>query len=253
MPTSHQPIAACQLSVVIPVHNEIENILPVTGEIVTAMGEAIDYEIVFVDDGSSDATARAVGEAAARWPRVRLESHVRRAGKSTALITGIGAARGPWIATMDGDGQNDPADAVALYRAATRAAGSGPLIVAGARRRRRDTWLKRVSSRIANRVRARVLGDATPDTGCGLKVFRRADFLALPRFENMHRFLPALFLMHGGRTLSVPVADRPRAAGRSKYGFHNRLWVGIADLFGVWWLKRRALPPAAAEEVSSDV
>lgn len=256
MSESHHPSEACALSIVVPVLNEAENIAAVTEEVVTTMSGAVTFEIVFVDDGSTDGTAAEIREAAARWPEVRLIRHPRCAGKSQGLISGITAARGTWIATMDGDGQNDPADVLNMYLTAREQAGdgsAGALIVAGARRKRRDTWLKRVSSRVANRVRARVLGDATPDTGCGLKVFERERYLALPAFDNMHRFLPALFQMHGGRALSVPVADRPRAAGESKYGFHNRLWVGITDLIGVSWLKRRALLPVASTEERLDV
>jgi dolichol-phosphate mannosyltransferase len=144
------------------------------------------------------------------------------------------------IATLDGDGQNPPADIAALVRAYREgAAHGGPLLVTGWRRERNDGWLRRFSSRLANRLRGQLLGDACPDTGCGLKVFTRDEFLALPRFRHMHRFLPALFVRAGGRVLSVPVAHRPRRSGRSKYGVRNRLWVGLVDLAGVYWLQRR--------------
>lgn len=233
-----------ELTLVIPVNNEAENIVPVVDEVIASFGDILAYEVVFVDDGSDDGTADQIRQAARGRPFVRLVSHAQRSGKSNGLITGARAARAPWVATMDGDGQNDPADVLKLYQAAREESGRSdtPVILAGARRKRRDTWLKRISSRVANRVRARLLHDDTPDTACGLKVFRRDDYLRLPRFENMHRFLPALFVMHGGHTRSVPVADRPRAAGTSKYGFHNRLWIGISDLLWVRKLRQRALP-----------
>ncbi len=233
-----------ELTLVIPVNNEAENIGPVVDEVIASFGDILAYEVVFVDDGSDDGTDEQIRQAAHDRPFVRLVCHARRSGKSNGLITGVRAARAHWVATMDGDGQNDPADVLRLFEAAREesARSDGPVILAGARRKRRDTWLKRISSRVANRVRARLLNDDTPDTACGLKVFRRDDYLRLPRFENMHRFLPALFVMHGGRTRSVPVADRPRAAGESKYGFHNRLWIGISDLLWVRKLRQRALP-----------
>jgi dolichol-phosphate mannosyltransferase len=162
-------------------------------------------------------------------------------------LSGVRAARGELIATLDGDGQNAPADIPALARRWRELQGidHAPVLIAGWRNKRRDTALRRLSSRIANAVRATLLGDATPDTGCGLKVFARSDFLALPWFDHVHRFLPALFRRAGGRTESVPVTHRPRTAGRSHYGVHNRLWVGLVDLCGVMWLQRRAKVPVA--------
>jgi dolichol-phosphate mannosyltransferase len=153
------------------------------------------------------------------------------------VVTGVRAASGIWIATLDGDGQNDPADIPALLARAR--AEPGCVLIAGHRTTRRDSRVKRVSSRLANRIRVALLHDDTPDTGCGLKLFRRADFLELPAFDHMHRFLPALFIRAGGRVVSVPVNHRPRLRGRSNYGFWDRLWVGIFDLAGVWWLQRR--------------
>ena len=148
------------------------------------------------------------------------------------------AAHGTWIATLDGDGQNDPADIPALL-ARAQAGGQAPFLVAGHRTRRQDSRVKKLSSRAANAIRARMLRDATPDTGCGLKVFERAAFLDLPAFDHMHRFLPALFIRAGGQVVSVPVGHRPRTRGASKYGTLDRLWVGIFDLIGVAWLQRR--------------
>jgi dolichol-phosphate mannosyltransferase len=165
--------------------------------------------------------------------------HRASAGQSAAIASGVRAARGIWIVTLDGDGQNDPADAPKLLARAREP--DAPALVAGWRTTRRDTGLKRASSRIANAVRGALLGDRTPDTGCGLKVFRRATFLALPGFDHMHRFLPALVRRAGGAVVNVPVRHRPRGAGRSKYGVLDRLGVGIVDLFGVMWLQRRAL------------
>jgi dolichol-phosphate mannosyltransferase len=170
--------------------------------------------------------------------------HQAPQGQSFAVATGVRAARGRWIATLDGDGQNDPADIPRLLAArdaagASAASPGGPLLLAGYRKARSDSWLKRVSSRVANGVRGRLLGDSTPDTGCGLKLFEREAFLALPHFDHMHRFLPALFLRAGGSVISVEVGHRPRTRGRSHYGVMNRLWVGIVDIFGVLWLMKR--------------
>ncbi|HUZ75275.1 MAG TPA: glycosyltransferase family 2 protein [Stellaceae bacterium] len=236
------------LSIVIPVRNEAANVAPLVAEIRTALDVNLDYEIVYVDDGSSDGTAAAVRERARDFARVQLVRHRRSHGQSAAIRSGILAARGTFIATIDGDGQNDPADIPRLYALARAAPAEPPLLVAGWRAKRRDTLLKRLSSRIANAVRARLLGDATPDTGCGLKVLRREHFLALPYFDHYHRFLPALVLRQGGRTMSVPVNHRPRQRGRSNYGLFDRLWVGIVDLCGVMWLMRRASRPDIVAE-----
>ncbi|MBU2478925.1 MAG: glycosyltransferase family 2 protein, partial [Gammaproteobacteria bacterium] len=196
-----------------------------------------------------DKTVQVLAEARATYPRLRILTHRTSCGQSTAVRTGVKAARAPWIATLDGDGQNDPADIPNLM-AATRAADAPAnlWLVAGWRKKRRDTWIKRISSKIANSVRSGLLKDATPDTGCGLKVFLRAAFLDLPYFDHMHRYLPALVLRAGGQIQSVEVNHRHRERGFSKYGLHNRLWVGIVDLFGVSWLQRRAKLPVVTEE-----
>ncbi|HTU52924.1 MAG TPA: glycosyltransferase family 2 protein [Acetobacteraceae bacterium] len=225
------------LSMVVAMHDEAGNVGPLIDEIAGAV-KGIRFEIVAVDDGSADATAAELQAAAERCRSLRVLRHRAQAGQSMALITGIKAARGEWIATLDGDGQNDPADIRRLL-AAARQHGTEPVLIAGHRQRRRDSLAKRWGSRFANTVRARLLGDATPDTGCGLKIFRRADFLVLPHFNHMHRFLPALFLRHGGTVLSLPVNHRPRTRGRSHYGSLDRLLVGITDLAGVLWLLRR--------------
>jgi dolichol-phosphate mannosyltransferase len=172
--------------------------------------------------------------------------HRNNCGQSTAVRTGVTEARGEVIATLDGDGQNDPADIPAMlvrWRALRTANPIRPVLIAGWRAKRQDTWVRRMSSRIANGVRARLLRDATPDTGCGLKLFGRGDFLALPYFDHMHRFLPALVRRCGGHVESVHVAHRARAHGQSHYGIHNRLWVGLVDMLGVMWLQRRARVP----------
>ena len=231
------------LSVVIPVHNEAENVGPLAAEIHAALDDRIDFEIVFVDDASSDDTPRKLQALVQSDPRLRVLRHRTNAGQSTALLTGVRHARGALVATLDGDGQNDPSDIPTLLARWNdqqhTGAGTAPLLIAGWRASRRDTWIRRLSSRIANGVRRRVLGDGTPDTGCGLKLFRRDDFLALPYFDHLHRFLPALFIRHGGRVISVPVQHRPRLRGQSHYGIGNRLFVGIVDMGGVLWLRRR--------------
>jgi dolichol-phosphate mannosyltransferase len=237
------------LSVVIPVKDEAGNIAPLAAEIAAALDGLLRYEIVYVDDGSADATADEIRRAQARQPQLRLVRHHRSCGQSAAIRSGIGAARGTWIATLDGDGQNDPADIPVLWRMARDAAAEPRLLIVGHRARRRDSWSKRQASRIANAVRRRMLHDDTPDTGCGLKVFRRALFLDLPYFDHMHRFLPALVLREGGTVRSVPVNHRPRRRGASKYGVLDRLGVGITDLFGVMWLRRRGTRPVAVEDM----
>jgi dolichol-phosphate mannosyltransferase len=228
------------ISVVIPVRNEAPNIAPLVAEIEAALA-GFAHEIVYVDDGSADATPAALREAARAAPLRHLR-HRSSCGQSAAVVTGVKAARGTWIATLDGDGQNDPADIPRLLARAV--AEGGAILVAGHRVNRRDSWVKRRSSRIANRVRARLLRDATPDSGCGLKVFPRALFLELPHFDHMHRFLPALVLRQGGRVVSEPVNHRPRTRGRSNYGTLDRLAVSLLDLFGVAWLQRRWKRPA---------
>ena len=227
------------VSVVVPVRNEAANIAPLVGEIRAALA-GTPHEIVYVDDGSTDETAAALRTEAQAAP-LTVRRHRIGCGQSAAIITGIIAASGTWVATLDGDGQNDPADIPALLARAQELPALS--LVAGHRTTRRDSRVKRLSSRAANAVRARLLGDATPDTGCGLKVFRRADFLALPAFDHMHRFLPALFIRAGGQVVSLPVGHRPRTRGTSKYGTLDRLWVGMFDLVGVAWLQRRWTRP----------
>jgi dolichol-phosphate mannosyltransferase len=240
------PSTVPALAVVVPVHNEAANIEPLLAEISAALSGCIDFEAVFVDDGSDDGTLAELSRCARRYPTLVIVRHRHNCGQSTALHTGVRLARAPLVATLDGDGQNDPADIPVLlqrWRQEQLQSAGTPVLIAGQRTRRQDTWVRRLSSRIANGVRSRLLGDNTPDTGCGLKLFAREDFLALPYFDHMHRFLPALFQRMGGRVFSVPVRHRPRRRGRSHYGIHNRLWVGLVDLLGVSWLKRRARVP----------
>lgn len=248
MSGSPRTSAIVPLSIVVPVRNEEANILPLLAEIHAALEHRCEFEILYVDDGSRDGTARVLREALSRDPRLRVLSHREGCGQSAALLTGVRAARGEWVATLDGDGQNDPADLPKLLAVRDDPARPANLqLISGYRRSRRDTWLKRVSSRVANAVRSRLLRDATPDTGCGLKLIARAAYLELPFFDHMHRFLPALVQRNGGLTLSVEVNHRPRTRGRSSYGVHNRLWTGIVDLLGVMWLRRRTKRPETTE------
>ncbi len=236
------------LSIIIPVKNEAGNIVPLVAEIVAALGDLADYEIVYVDDGSEDATAAEIRRLQGSIPRLVLVRHAASCGQSAAIRTGVRTARGSWIATLDGDGQNDPADIPGLWQIAAAAPALPPLLVAGHRARRQDSWSKRHASLVANAVRRRLLHDATPDTGCGLKLFPRALYLDLPYFDHMHRFLPALALRAGAIVRSVPVNHRPRQRGTSKYGVLDRLFVGIVDLAGVMWLRRRNSRPVIVAE-----
>jgi len=240
-----------EISVVIPARDEAENIGPLLADVRAALDGRIDYEVVVVDDGSVDDTPDRLREAVRNFPRLRSVRHQTSSGQSASLWTGVRLARAPWIVTLDGDGQNDPADIPALLEARDAHPSARSLLVNGYRKSRHDSWVKRASSRVANAVRARVLGDGTPDTGCGLKLFPRETFLALPRFDHMHRFVPALVRRSGGEILSVPVRHRGRVHGRSHYGLHNRLWTGIVDMLGVLWLQRRATNPELAKVGSS--
>jgi dolichol-phosphate mannosyltransferase len=246
VPACPEPLPAAPLvSVIVPVRDEAENIRALVGEITAALaGRA--FEIVYVDDGSRDATLAVLRDAMAAEPRLRVLAHDKSYGQSAAILTGVRAAQGAIVATLDGDGQNDPADLPRLLaRYESEAAKGAAAMVIGWRHKRRDTAVKRLSSRIANTVRAALLGDDTRDTGCGLKVFPRAWFLETPGFDHMHRFLPALAKRTGLAVLAEPVNHRPRIAGRSKYGVWNRLWVGIVDLVGVMWLLKRQSRPQA--------
>jgi dolichol-phosphate mannosyltransferase len=230
--------ASPQLSVVVPVFNERDNVAPLVHEITAALRGVTDFEIVYVDDHSRDDTLDVLRALKAEVPELRVIHHVTQSGQSTAVRSGVRAARGTWIATLDGDGQNDPADIPKLL--AERAGAAGQIkLFAGWRVNRQDSGSKRWASRWANAIRARMLRDDTPDTGCGIKLFERAAFLDLPYFDHMHRYLPALMQRAGWKTVSVPVNHRPRSAGVSKYNNLNRALVGISDLRGVAWLIKR--------------
>ena len=235
-----------QLSVVVPVHNEEDNVAPLVGEIVTALRGVIDFEIVYVDDTSKDATLQRLHDLQATVPELRVIRHLSNAGQSTAVRNGVKAARAPWIATLDGDGQNDPADIPKLLAQRDSAAADIKLF-AGWRVNRQDSGSKRWASKWANAIRARMLRDDTPDTGCGIKLFERDAFLDLPYFDHMHRYLPALMQRAGWKTVSVPVNHRHRTAGVSKYNNLNRALVGIRDLRGVAWLITRSRRTAVEE------
>ncbi len=228
-----------QLSVVVPVFNERDNVVPLINEITAVLRGLLDFEIIYVDDNSKDDTLAVLSSVKAANPELRVIHHVSQSGQSTAIRNGVKAARGAWIATLDGDGQNDPADIPKLL--AMREASPDPIkLFAGWRVDRKDTGSKRIASKLANAIRSRLLRDETPDTGCGIKLFEREAFLDLPYFDHMHRYLPALMQRAGWQVRSVPVNHRARGTGVSKYNNLNRALVGIADLRGVGWLIRRS-------------
>ncbi len=234
-PESGRPV---RLSVVVPVFNEADNILPLLDEIERALTPLGGFEVIFVDDQSDDDTqARLAGAVAAG--RLRLLRHGRRSGQSAAVRSGVKAAQGEWVVTLDGDGQNDPADIPALFALVSGGQAGSPFLVGGLRMRRQDSLSKRWASKFANAVRQSFLQDGCTDSGCGLKLFRRDAFLDLPFFGAMHRFLPALFRAHGHAVAYVPVNHRPRERGVSKYNNWRRGLIGVVDLLGVYWLKRR--------------
>lgn len=230
---------ATKISVVVPVFNEAGNIRPLADEVRDAVTGLMDYELVFVDDGSTDGTVEEIEAVTRNDPQVMMQRHEKNRGQSAAVRTGVKAASSNVIVVLDGDGQNDPGD---IPRLVEKLAMEPALsLVIGERQKRKDNWLRRLSSRVANGVRSRLLGDGISDTGCGLKAFYRDQFLDLPAFNHMHRFMPALVKIHGGTVRSVPVNHRPRLEGQSKYGLNNRLWVGIVDLLGVKWLQKRRI------------
>lgn len=239
---------APQLSVVVPVFNERDNVAPLVHEITAALRGRTDFEIVYVDDHSRDDTLQVLQALKAEVPELRVIHHVTQSGQSTAVRNGVKAARGVWIATLDGDGQNDPADIPKLLdKRDSTGADEGLKLFAGWRVNRQDSGSKRWASRWANAIRSRMLRDDTPDTGCGIKLFERAAFLELPYFDHMHRYLPALMQRAGWKTVSVPVNHRSRSTGVSKYNNLNRALVGISDLRGVAWLIKRGKVTAVRE------
>jgi glycosyltransferase involved in cell wall biosynthesis len=231
---------AVKLSVVVPVKDEAENIAPLAREIATALAPLGTSEIIFVDDGSSDGTAAILLGLKSEIPTLRVISHASNRGQSRATRTGVRAAQGEIVVTLDGDGQNDPADIPKLVAPFDRGDASLGL-VGGVRAKRKDTSARRAASRLANAVRQGLLKDGATDSGCGLKAFRREAFLALPYFDHLHRFMIAMMLREGYRCEFVDVNHRPRLHGASKYTNLNRMLVGIYDLFGVRWLQRRMI------------
>ncbi|MGB3392501.1 MAG: glycosyltransferase family 2 protein [Stenotrophomonas sp.] len=234
------------LSVVVPVYNERDNVTPLVDEITATLRGRVVFEIVCVDDHSQDDSLQVLQSLKATNPELRVLRHASQSGQSTAVRSGVKAARAPWIATLDGDGQNDPADIPKLL-AARDAAEAQVKLFAGWRVNRQDSGSKRWASRWANAIRARMLRDDTPDTGCGIKLFEREAFLDLPYFDHMHRYLPALMQRAGWQSVSVPVNHRHRTAGVSKYNNLGRALVGIRDLRGVAWLIARSRRTAAEE------
>jgi dolichol-phosphate mannosyltransferase len=225
------------ISVVVPVKNEAANIAPLVAEIAGALRDRA-FEIVYVNDGSSDATEQELRTLMTDRAWLRQIRHAQSCGQSAAIRTGVAMARAGLVVTIDGDGQNDPAFIPALI-AAFEAGAPRIGLIAGQRIGRKATAFKKLQSRLANAIRGAVLKDGTRDTGCGLKAFRRDLFLSLPYFDGLHRFLPALVRREGFDIGYVEVVDRPRRHGASNYGFWDRLWIGLVDLFGVWWLIRR--------------
>lgn len=238
-----------RISVVVPVRNEEGNIEPLVGEIEAALADLAPFEIIYVNDGSTDATAQAIDRLRRTRPHLRQIIHAQSCGQSAAVRTGVRAARARTVVTLDGDGQNDPAF-IPQMSATLEAGGPQCGLVQGQRVGRKDTGFKKFQSRVANGVRSKILRDGTRDTGCGLKCFRREVYLALPYFDALHRFMPALVSREGYTIGYVDVKDRPRHAGVSNYGFFDRLWVGIADLAGVRWLisRRKRIPQAREAE-----
>jgi dolichol-phosphate mannosyltransferase len=235
------------VSVVVPVRNEAGNVAPLVAEIAAALMGQWPFEVVYVDDGSSDGTAAELKRLMVQHPWLRCVHHKQSCGQSAAVRTGVSAARAPIVATIDGDGQNDPKFIPAMIRALEGAPRLG--LIAGQRVGRKASGFKKLQSRIANAVRGAVLRDGTRDTGCGLKALRRDVFMALPYFDGLHRFLPALVKRDGHDIGYVDVVDRPRNTGVSNYGLWDRLWVGILDLAGVWWLiRRKKRVPEISEE-----
>lgn len=230
------------ISVIVPVLNERENIAPLLGEILETAKIAPISEILYVDDGSTDGSADVFERLAAGTSLLRVLRHSGSFGQSAAFTTGARNAHGELLVFLDGDGQNRPADIVRLFERYRDHRGSTRIAVLGQRKKRQDNWLRRFSSRAANRIRSALLKDDTRDTGCSLKLVRREDFLRLPYFDHMHRFLPALLMRDGVTLLHVDVGHRQRERGRSKYGFWDRLWAGLIDLCGVMWLCARRYP-----------
>ncbi|MGO9458928.1 MAG: glycosyltransferase family 2 protein [Rhodomicrobium sp.] len=239
------------VAVIIPALNEEGNIGRLVEETFRAIPAETLAEVIVIDDGSSDGTGAEVKRLIAVYPKLRYIRHGERSGQSAAVRTGVLSARSPIIATMDGDGQNDPADIPNLLSRLAVPGSTGAALVGGVRVRRKTVGSRRLASRIGNKARNAILKDNCPDSGCGIKVFWREAYLHLPFFTSMHRFNPALFLMRGHKVEYHPVNDRPRLAGRSKYTNFNRALLGIYDMIGIVWLRRRTRVPAIAEDTAS--
>jgi len=241
------------VSLVIPAKNEASNIQPLVGEIVSALKSQVTFEIIYVDDGSEDATYQTLQTLAAEtFPQLRVLRHKASCGQSTAIWTGVQQAKGRWVVTLDADGQNDPADIPALLQQAAAFSDGQHFCIAGFRKKRKDTAWKRLQSRIANAVRRRILHDDTPDTGCGLKLLPKTTFVQLPYFDHMHRFLPAMVRRLGGQVVVVEVNHRDRQHGQSNYTMLGRLGVGLVDMAGVMWLQRRSKRAELVVDAGSD-
>lgn len=232
------------VSIIIPMYNEADNVEPFITEIYDNLNQKIEFEILVIDDGSNDGTPEKLHALRSTIPQLRVLCHDHNYGQSAATVTGIRKAKHHWVITMDGDAQNDPQDILKLVEKLPPACNPlRPILVAGNRQKRRDTAIRKLSSRVANGVRSGLLRDDCMDTGCSLKLFSRDVFLMMPHFDHLHRFIPSLIKRAGGKIINVPVNHRPRTRGQSKYGVMNRLWVGIVDLFGVMWLMRRPCNP----------
>lgn len=247
-PSTPSTKPAVAVSIVVPVRNEENNVSPLIAEIASALDGRWDHEIVYVNDGSTDGTAERLASEMRARKNLRQIVHAKSSGQSAAVRSGVRAARGAIVATLDGDGQNNPAFLPDLISAIEKG-GERVGLAAGQRVGRKDTGFKKFQSRVANGVRNMILRDGTRDTGCGLKAFRRDVFLSMPYFDGLHRFLPALVRREGFDIAYVDVIDRPRHSGVSNYGFFDRLWIGLMDLAGVWWLIRRKKPTPVATEV----
>jgi dolichol-phosphate mannosyltransferase len=248
MAASPQTSSAPVISVVVPCKNERDNVAPLVDELEAALAAVGPFEVIYVDDGSTDGMGAEISRLAAERPWLRQIRHERSGGQSASVRTGVRAARAAIVATLDGDGENNPAYIPELYRALVSSPDNG--IAAGQRLGRKASGFKKLQSRIANAVRGGILRDGTRDSGCGLKCFPRDLFLSLPYFDAIHRFLPALVVREGYRVVHVDVQDRTRLSGVSNYTMWNRLWVGILDLAGVWWLIRRKKPSPKATEIT---
>jgi dolichol-phosphate mannosyltransferase len=236
------------ISIIVPAKNEADNIGFLVNEIMAHLSAHYQFEIIYIDDGSADLTTPKVLELILAYPdNIRLIQHAHSVGQSTAICTGVKHASGELIVTIDADGQNNPADIINLLQTAMAFPKGVHFCVTGYRKQRKDTAWKRCQSRLANSVRAKLLGDNTPDTGCGLKVMPRSTFLLLPYFDHMHRYLPALIKRMGGEIVVVEVGHRDRQHGQSNYGMWDRLLAGLIDMLGVMWLQRRNKIPNIKE------